>query len=84
MSKVGGTQVEQLQSCVRNIRKHEVVSQLCATTKSKIRGCGMPEDFITYLPSLIGTMQPIQYQSCFISDSSQNETDAVEVRQVLA
>ena len=33
----------------------------------------MPEDFITYLPSLIGTMQPIQYQSCFISDSSQDE-----------
>ena len=23
-------------------------------------GCGVPEDFITYLPSLIGTMQPIQ------------------------
>jgi len=34
--------------------------------------CGVPEDFITYLPSLIGTMQPIQYQSCFISDRSQN------------
>ena len=33
----------------------------------------MPEDFITYLPSLIGTMQPIQYQSCFISDRSQDE-----------
>ena len=33
----------------------------------------MPEDFITYLPSLSGTMQPIQYQSCFISDRSQDE-----------
>ncbi|MCX7424003.1 MAG: hypothetical protein NT013_31355 [Planctomycetia bacterium] len=33
----------------------------------------MPEDFITDLPSLIGTMQPIQYQSCFVSDSSQDE-----------
>ncbi len=38
-----------------------------------MRGCGVAEDFITYLPSLIGTMQPIQYQSCFISDSSQDE-----------
>lgn len=38
-----------------------------------MHGCGVPEDFITYLPSLIGTMQPIQYQSCFISDSSQDE-----------
>ena len=38
-----------------------------------LRGCGVPEDFITYLPSLIGTMQPIQYQSCFISDRSQDD-----------
>ena len=38
-----------------------------------LRGCGMPEDFITYLPSLGGTMQPIQYQSCFISYSSRDE-----------
>ena len=35
--------------------------------------CGVPEDFISYLPSLIGTMQPIPYQSCFISDSSQDD-----------
>jgi hypothetical protein len=38
-----------------------------------LRGCGVPEDFIIYLPSLIGTMQPIQDQSCFISDRSQDE-----------
>ena len=38
-----------------------------------LRGCGVPEDFITDLPSLIGTMQPIQYQSCFISYSSQDD-----------
>ena len=37
------------------------------------RGCGVSKDFITYQPSLIGTMQPIQYQSCFISDSSRDE-----------
>ena len=39
----------------------------------KFSTCGVPEDFITDLPSLIGTMQPIQYQSCFISDRSQDE-----------
>ena len=33
----------------------------------------MLEDSITDLPSLIGTMQPIQYQSCFISYSSQDD-----------
>ncbi|MEK6261520.1 MAG: toll/interleukin-1 receptor domain-containing protein [Planctomycetota bacterium] len=38
-----------------------------------LRGCGVPEDFITYLPSLVGTMQPIQYQSCFISYSSRDD-----------
>ena len=37
-----------------------------------MRGHRVPEDFITYLPSLIGTMQPIPYQSCFISDRSQD------------
>ena len=37
------------------------------------RGCGAQEDFITDLPSLIGTMQPLQYQWCFISDSSQDD-----------
>ena len=43
----------------------------------------MPEDFITYLPSLIGTMQPIQYQSCFISDSSRDEEFARRLHEKL-
>lgn len=33
-----------------------------------LRGCGVPEDFITYMQSL--TVQPIQFYSCFISYSS--------------
>ncbi len=43
----------------------------------------MPEDFIADLPSLIGTMQPIQYQSCFISDSSQDEEFARRLHEKL-
>ena len=43
----------------------------------------MPEDFITDLPSLIGTMQPIQYQSCFISDRSQDEEFARRLHEKL-
>jgi uncharacterized protein YjbI with pentapeptide repeats len=35
-----------------------------------LRGCGVPEDFITYIRSL--TIQPIQFYSCFISYSSKN------------
>lgn len=38
-----------------------------------LRGCGMPEALITYLPSLIGAMEPIQFQSCFISYSSKDD-----------
>ena len=37
-----------------------------------LRGCGVPEVLIAYLPSLIGAMSPIQFYSCFISYSSQD------------
>lgn len=36
-----------------------------------LRGCGVPQIFIDYLPSL--TAQPIQYYSCFISYSSNDD-----------
>ena len=47
-------------------------------TKGKIpepflRGCGVPETLINYLPSIMGAMQPIQFYSCFISYSTANE-----------
>jgi len=37
-----------------------------------LRGCGVREALIEYLPSLIGSMDPIQFYSCFISYSSKN------------
>src|SRR5512135_3557676 len=37
-----------------------------------LRGCGVPEALITYLPSLIGAMSPIQFYSVFISYSSKD------------
>jgi len=36
-----------------------------------LRGCGVPEDFITYARSLV--INPIEYYSCFISYSSQDK-----------
>ena len=36
-----------------------------------LRGCGLPDLLIDYLPSLLN--QPIQYYSCFISYSSKDE-----------
>jgi uncharacterized protein YjbI with pentapeptide repeats len=39
--------------------------------ESFLRGCGVPEDFITYMKSLTG--KAIQFYSCFISYSSKDE-----------
>jgi uncharacterized protein YjbI with pentapeptide repeats len=36
-------------------------------------GCGVPESLIEYLPSLIVSMNPIQFYSCFISYSHKDE-----------
>jgi len=36
-------------------------------------GCGVPKSLIEYLPSLLGAIQPIQFYSCFISYSTQND-----------
>jgi uncharacterized protein YjbI with pentapeptide repeats len=38
-----------------------------------LRGCGVPEDFILYISSLIGVQQVIQFHSCFISYSHKDE-----------
>jgi hypothetical protein len=36
-----------------------------------LRGCGVPDEFITYMHSLVAN--PIQFYSCFISYSSKNQ-----------
>jgi hypothetical protein len=38
-----------------------------------LKGCGVPDDLITYLPSLVGSEQVIQFYSCFISYNTQDE-----------
>jgi hypothetical protein len=38
-----------------------------------LRGCGVPDDFITYLPSVIGAREAVQFYSCFISYSTRDE-----------
>jgi uncharacterized protein YjbI with pentapeptide repeats len=38
---------------------------------SFLRGCGLPDNLIDYLPSLLN--QPIQFYSCFISYSSEDD-----------
>lgn len=38
-----------------------------------LRGCGVPEDFITFIPSHFGIQQAINFYSCFISYSHKDE-----------
>jgi hypothetical protein len=38
-----------------------------------LRGAGLPEAFITQIPALIASVNPIQFHSCFISYSHQDE-----------
>jgi hypothetical protein len=38
-----------------------------------LRGCGVPEIFIRYIPSLVNSEEGIQFYSCFISYSSKDE-----------
>jgi hypothetical protein len=38
-----------------------------------LRGCGVPDTLIEYLPSILGAMQPIQFYSCFISYSTKDD-----------
>ena len=41
--------------------------------ESFLRGCGVPDELIAYLPSLVGARQAIQFYSCFISYSNKDE-----------
>lgn len=38
-----------------------------------LRGCGVPDDFITFIPSHFGIQEAIQFYSCFISYSTKDE-----------
>ncbi len=46
-----------------------------------LRGCGIPENLIVYLPSLVGL--PIQFYSCFISYSHADKSFAQRVHDTL-
>ncbi len=45
----------------------------CSFPDSFLRGCGVPDGFLEYLPALLAAVQPIQFYSCFISYSHQDE-----------
>ena len=48
-----------------------------------LRGAGVPEDFITHMPSLVVGAQPIQFYSCFISYSHADKPFARRLHDAL-
>jgi hypothetical protein len=44
--------------------------------ESFLRGCGVPESFITYIPSLVASAKPYEFYSCFISYSTKDQAFA--------
>ena len=63
-----------LDSCVHNgpsIIDHRTLELSSKLPLVFLRGCGLPDTFIDYLPSLLN--RPIQHYSCFISYSSKDE-----------
>jgi len=62
--------------------KHKGPSEITVSTlyqsagkipETFLRGCGVPDDFITFIPSHFGIKQAIQFYSCFISYSTKDE-----------
>jgi uncharacterized protein YjbI with pentapeptide repeats len=47
--------------------------------ESFLRGCGVPDDFITFIPSHFGIQQAVQFYSCFISYSTKDEEFATRL-----
>ena len=71
------TDVKGLESCVHwgpSIIDYHTLQRSGKLPLSFLRGCGLPDIFIDYLPSLLN--QPIQHYSCFISYSSKDEAFA--------
>jgi uncharacterized protein YjbI with pentapeptide repeats len=48
-----------------------------------LRGCGLQEDFIIHIPSLVAGVQPIQFYSCFISYSHEDKPFARRLHDAL-
>jgi uncharacterized protein YjbI with pentapeptide repeats len=57
-----------------SIIDYQTLQQSGQLSLSFLRGCGLPDNLIEYLPSLLN--QPIQFYSCFISYSSKDDAFA--------
>ena len=73
-----------LDTCVHrgpSILDHQTLAQSGKLPISFLRGCGLPEQFITYLPSLLS--QTVEFFSCFISYSHEDKAFARRLHDAL-
>src|SRR5262245_45963814 len=71
------TAVRGLETCVHHgpsTLDHRTLAQSGPLPLTFLRGCGLPDSLIEYLPSLLG--EPIQYDSLFISYASRDQAFA--------
>ena len=65
--------LDKLQAFGPSAIDHKTLIQSKNLPENFLRDCGLPDQFIEYLPSLLGSLEPIQFYSCFISHSSKDE-----------
>jgi hypothetical protein len=56
-----------------NIAVNTLIRSAGKIPEKFLRSCGLPEVFITYIPILLKSIEPIQFYSCFISYSSKDQ-----------
>lgn len=72
--------------------KHDGPSEISISTiylsagqipENFLRGCGVPDAFVTQIPALVVAAEPVQFHSCFISYTSQDEELACRLHERL-
>ncbi|MBC8287887.1 MAG: toll/interleukin-1 receptor domain-containing protein [Nitrospinae bacterium] len=71
LSEVKG--LRRLRSNGPSIVDHQTLMQSKNLPEKFLRDCGLPDQFIEYLPSLLNSLEPLQFYSCFISHSAKDE-----------
>jgi len=77
LANVDLSETQGLGSCrhlAPSVIDHRTLQRSGQLPLSFLRGCGLPDNLIDYLPSLLN--QPIQFYSCFISYSSEDDAFA--------
>jgi hypothetical protein len=78
---IGLNKIKHLSAC--NIDIDTIYTSRGRIPESFLRGCGIPENFITHMQSLVAGAQPIEFYSCFISYSYEDKSFARRLHDAL-